>query len=125
MLEERLRFETLLSELSAGLIHLPAGAIDAALVRALQQVGVFLGVDLGSVDVYAGGEPGIRVSWARPGLEEPPRVMDADKFPWAAKRDSGAGTSSDSLGPMSSRKTRRSIAQATSVRVRGRRFLSP
>jgi signal transduction histidine kinase len=86
VLEERLRFETLLSELSAGLIHLPAGAIDAALARALQQVAMFLGVDRGSLDVYPGGEPGIRVSWARPGLEEPPRVMDADQFPWAAKR---------------------------------------
>ena len=86
MLEERLRFETLLSELSAGLIHLPAGAIDAALARAVQQVAMFLGVDRGSLDVCAGGEPGIRVSWARPGLEEPPRVMDADRFPWAAKR---------------------------------------
>jgi signal transduction histidine kinase len=86
VLEERLRFETLLSELSAGLIHLSAGAIDAALARALQQVAMFLGVDRGSLDVYPGGEPGIRVSWARPGLEEPPRVMDADQFPWAAKR---------------------------------------
>jgi signal transduction histidine kinase len=86
VLEERLRFETLLSELSAGLIHLPAGGIDAALARALQQVAMFLGVDRGSLDVYPGGEPGIRVSWARPGLEKPPRVMDADQFPWAAKR---------------------------------------
>jgi hypothetical protein len=28
VLEERLRFETLLSELSAGLIHVPAGLLD-------------------------------------------------------------------------------------------------
>jgi len=86
VLEARLRFEKLLSELSAGLIHLPAGAIDAALARALQQVAMFLDVDRGSLDVYAGGEPGIRVSWARPGLEEPPRVINADQFPWVAKR---------------------------------------
>jgi hypothetical protein len=45
VLEERLRFETLLSELSAGLIHVPASAIDAALARALQRVAMFLGVD--------------------------------------------------------------------------------
>jgi signal transduction histidine kinase len=86
VLEERLRFETLLSGVSAGLIHVPASAIDAALARALQQVAMFLGVDRGSLDVYAGGEPGIRISWALPGLEEPPRVMDADQFPWAAMR---------------------------------------
>ena len=86
VLEERLRFETLLSELSAGLIHVPASAIDAALSRALQQVATFLGVDRGSLDVYTGSEPGIRISWSLPGLEEPPRVMDADQFPWAAKK---------------------------------------
>jgi len=91
VLEERLRFETLLSELSAGLIHVPASAIDAALARALQQVAIFLGVDRGSLDVCARGEPGIRVSWALPGLEEPPRVTDADRFPWAAKRLRGGG----------------------------------
>jgi len=91
VLEERLRFETLLSELSAGLIHVPASAIDAALARALQQVAIFLGVDRGSLDVYVRGEPGIRVSWALPGLEEPPRVTDADRFPWAAKRLRGGG----------------------------------
>ena len=86
-----MRFETLLSELSAGLIHVPASAIDAALARALQQVAIFLGVDRGSLDVYVRGEPGIRVSWALPGLEEPPRVTDADRFPWAAKRLRGGG----------------------------------
>jgi C4-dicarboxylate-specific signal transduction histidine kinase len=47
---------------------------------------MFLGVDRGSLDVYAGSEPGIRISWALPGLEEPPQVMDADQFPWAATR---------------------------------------
>src|SRR4029453_6819826 len=86
VLEERLRFETLLSGVSGGLIPVPASAIDAALARALQQVAMFLGVDRGSLDVYAGGDPGIRISWALPGLEEPPRVMDADQFPWAAMR---------------------------------------
>jgi hypothetical protein len=50
VLEERLRFEMLLS---AGLIHAAASAIDAALARVLQQVAMFLGVDRGSLDVYA------------------------------------------------------------------------
>ena len=86
VLEERLRFETLLSELSAGLIHVAAADIDVAIERGLQQVVTFLGVDRGSLDEYVGGGPGVRISWARPGLEEPPRVMDADQFPWAAGR---------------------------------------
>jgi signal transduction histidine kinase len=84
-LEERLRFEALLSELSAGLIHVPAGDIDSALESGLQQVGTFLGVDRGNLDTYDGGEPGLRISWAQPGLEEPPRLMDAGPFPWSAE----------------------------------------
>jgi len=86
MLEERLRFETLLSELSAGLIHVPAGAIDAALERALQQVVTFLGVDRGTVDVYDEGGRGVRISWALSGLRDSPHVMDADQFPLTAEQ---------------------------------------
>ena len=86
ILEERLRFEALLAELSAGLIHIPAPDIDAALELALQQVGTFLGVDRGNLDEYVGDAPGIRISWAMRGLEEPPRVMDAGQFPWTAAR---------------------------------------
>jgi C4-dicarboxylate-specific signal transduction histidine kinase len=81
-----LRFETLLSELSAGLIHVPAGAIDAALERALQQVVTFLGVDRGTVDIEQGVGRGARISWTLPGLNEPPHVMHADQFPWTAKQ---------------------------------------
>jgi signal transduction histidine kinase len=85
LLEERLRFEALLAELSARLIHVSAADIDKALERALQQVGVFLGVDRASLDEYVGGAPGGRLSWALPGLEEPPPVMNADQFPWTTK----------------------------------------
>jgi signal transduction histidine kinase len=85
-LEERWRFEALLSELSAGLIHVPATGIDAALELALQQVGTFLDVDRANLDEFAAAETGIRISWTAPGLEEPPRVIDADQFPWTAAR---------------------------------------
>ena len=73
LLEERLRFEALLSELSAGLIHVPAGEIDAALAGGLQQVVTFLGVDRASLDEHVGGGPTVRLAWALPGLEEPPQ----------------------------------------------------
>src|SRR2546425_9330420 len=85
-LEERLRFEALLSELSAGLIHVPATDIDAALELALQQVGTFLGVDRANLDEFVVAEAGMRISWAAPGLDEPPPVLDADQFPWTAAR---------------------------------------
>ncbi len=83
--EERLRFETLLSELSAGLIHLAAADVDAAIERGFQQVVTFLGVDQGQLDEYAGSEPVVRIVWARPGFEDMPRLMDDEQFPWAAE----------------------------------------
>jgi signal transduction histidine kinase len=86
LLEERLRFETLLSKLSAGLIHVAASDLDVALERALQQVVAFLGVDRGNVDEYVGDVPTVRISWALPGLAEPPQVLDAGQFPWAAEK---------------------------------------
>lgn len=86
LLEERLRFETLLSELAAGLIHVPANGIDAALEAGLRDVVTFLVVDRGELDEYVNGGPGTRLAWAHPGLEEPPRIMAGDQFPWAAAR---------------------------------------
>jgi signal transduction histidine kinase len=83
--EERLQFETLLSELSAGLIHLAAADVDAAIERGLQRVVTFLGVDRGQLDEYAGREPVVHIVWARPGLEDMPRLMDDDQFPWTAE----------------------------------------
>jgi signal transduction histidine kinase len=85
LLEERLRFEALLSELSAGLIHVPAVEIDAALAGGLQQVGTFLGVDRASLEEYVAGEPTVRLTWTLPGLEEPPSIIHTDKFPWSAE----------------------------------------
>ena len=86
LLEERLRFERLLSELSAGLIRVAAKDIDGALERGLHQVITFLRVDRGDLDEFAGGETGIRVALAPQGMEKSVRVIDADQFPWAAER---------------------------------------
>jgi signal transduction histidine kinase len=85
LLEERLRFEALLSELSAGLIHVPAVDIDAALVGGLRQVGTFLGVDRASLEEYVAGEPTVRLTWTLPGLEEPPSIIHTDQFPWSSE----------------------------------------
>ena len=85
-LASRLRFETLLSELSAGLIHVSAPDTGVTLERALEQVVKFLGVDRGGLDEQAEGRPRLRLSWARPGLEEPPSVTAAEQFPWVSAR---------------------------------------
>jgi signal transduction histidine kinase len=84
LLEDRLRFETLLSDLSAKLVHVEAGGLDAALEAGLRQVVVFLGVDRGNLDEYVEGAPGVRVSWAEPGIEELPSILAAGQFEWTA-----------------------------------------
>ena len=84
-LEERLRFETLLSELSAGLIHVTAAGLDKALAHGLGQVVAFLGADRGVLDEHAEGEPR-RISYASPGIEALPPIMETRHFPWTAAR---------------------------------------
>jgi len=86
VLATRLRFETLLSALSAGLIHVSAPDTGVAIERALRQVVTFLGVDRGALDEHAEGRPRLHVSWARPGLEEPPPATATDQFPWVSGR---------------------------------------
>ena len=86
VLANRLRFETLLSALSAGLIHVSAADTEVAIKRALQRVVKFLGVDRGGLDEHVDGSPGLRLSWARPGLQEPPPATPDDQFPWVWAR---------------------------------------
>jgi signal transduction histidine kinase len=84
LLEDRVRFETLLSDLSAGLIHVDASGLDAALESGLQQMVVFLRMDRGNLDEYVEGRPGVRVSWAEPGIAMLPSILAAGQFPWTA-----------------------------------------
>jgi C4-dicarboxylate-specific signal transduction histidine kinase len=84
LLEERLRLETLLAELSAKLIHVEAAGLDAALESALKQLIAFLGMDRGNLDEYVDDAPGLRVSCARPGIMELPSMLAVEQFPWTA-----------------------------------------
>jgi DNA-binding CsgD family transcriptional regulator len=84
LLEDRLRFETLLSDLFAHLVHVETSGLDAALEGALRQMVTFLGVDRGNLDEYVEGTPGIRISWAVPGIEKLPSVLAVSDFVWTA-----------------------------------------
>jgi two-component system sensor kinase FixL len=84
LLEDRVRFETLLSDLSARLIHVDAGGLDAALESGLRQMVAFLRMDRGNLDEYIEGRPGVRVSWAEPGIAPLPSILAAGQFPWTA-----------------------------------------
>jgi signal transduction histidine kinase len=85
LLEEPLRFETLLSELSTGLIHVAASDLDGAIERGLRQAVTFLGVDRGRLDEHSAGGPGRHVSWATPGVGALPPLVENPEFPWTAE----------------------------------------
>jgi two-component system sensor kinase FixL len=85
-LEERLQFETLLAQLSAGLIHVPAAEIDKALERSVGEVVGVLGGDRGALDEYPGVGPRAHISWTSPGIEALPRILDGARFPWTVAR---------------------------------------
>ena len=78
-LEERLRFEKLLSSLSIAFNHLSAGDFDRDVERALQRVVDFLGVDHGSLIEFSRDGGAVR-SWS---IEE---WMDVGAFPWMTAR---------------------------------------
>jgi PAS domain S-box-containing protein len=85
-LGERLRFETLLSGLSSGLIQVPASEVEAAIERGLAQVVEFLGVDRGNLHLYVRRGEIRRISWAVVGTERLPGFLESGQFPWAAEQ---------------------------------------
>jgi len=85
LLQDRVQFETLLSNLSAALIHVDAAGLDAALENGVREMVAFLRMDRGNLDEYIEGQPGVRVSWARPGIAALPSILAAGQFPWTTK----------------------------------------
>jgi PAS domain S-box-containing protein len=85
-LDERLRFESLLSELSAGLIHVSLNDLDDEIGRGLGRVGEFLKVDRANLHESVVEGAVVRISWAVEGVEPLSRVMEPDQFPWATEQ---------------------------------------
>jgi signal transduction histidine kinase len=82
LLSERLRFESLLSELSARLIPAAVSDVDAEIERGLQRVVEFLRMDRASLHEYVPGGAVIRISWVVEGAERLSRITETDQFPW-------------------------------------------
>jgi len=89
-LVERLRFETLLAEVSSRFINVPAAEVDGQIEEALGLIGEFLGLDRGTIVVALKDERRLRVthSWAAAGLEPIPTPMDISVkgLPWGSDR---------------------------------------
>jgi signal transduction histidine kinase len=85
-LAEHLRFERLLSELSARLVPVSLDAVDVEIERGLRRVAEFLGVDRASLLEYLPGGNVARICWAAEGVERPSSIVGADRFPWTAEQ---------------------------------------
>ena len=78
-------FEILVSELSAGLIHVPAAGLDKALEHGLGQVVTFLAVDRGALAERDVAEPR-HISYGSPGIATLAPIMEPGQFPWTTTR---------------------------------------
>lgn len=87
-LDERLRFETLLTELSAAFANLPSSQVEPEIDRWLQRLVEFLQVDRATFFHF--GEDGMTLhrshSYTVPGVEPLARVPINGQFPWIAEQ---------------------------------------
>ena len=103
-LEERIRFESLLADLSARFGGLPAEALDHEIVEAQRRICETLGLDRSTLGQPSKeGVPQWTHSWAIPGCTPVPRSLPAQQCPWALRQILGGHalqfTSLDELPP--------------------------
>src|SRR4051794_39427094 len=87
-LEERLRFERLLTDLSATFVNVAADLVDAQIEQALERLVDFLGVERSSFGQFSVDNKAILIthSFVAPGYPSlPPLILDED-FPWYAEQ---------------------------------------
>jgi C4-dicarboxylate-specific signal transduction histidine kinase len=87
-LAERLRFETLLAEMSAALLTRRAGEIDREIERMLERVGREMEFDRAILAERIDGANAARVthSWTRDGITAVPETFEAAAYPWIVGR---------------------------------------
>lgn len=89
-LEERLRFETLLSEVSAQFINLPADQIDSLIDDAQRRFCELLDIDLSAFWQWSAEAPGVLTLthlYSLPGGPPRPEQIDAQEmFPWVFQK---------------------------------------
>jgi transcriptional regulator with GAF, ATPase, and Fis domain len=85
-LEERIRFETLLADLSARFVSLPAEALDREIEEAQRRICETLGIDTSSLgQPNKAGEPRFTHSWALPGFPSVVDIRPMEFCPWATQ----------------------------------------
>ena len=86
--EERLRFERLLTDLSATFVNVAADLVDAQIERALGQLVNFLGVERGGFGQVSEDNKGILAthSFVVPGYPPLPPLILQEDLPWYAEQ---------------------------------------
>jgi signal transduction histidine kinase len=87
-LAERLRFETLMSDLLAGQLTSPPAGADSEVRRALALIGADLDADRIMLAEQEGAAQSLRVThaWTREGVPELPPSIMLGAFPWLTRR---------------------------------------
>jgi formate hydrogenlyase transcriptional activator len=93
-LEERLRFETLLSDLSARFINLPADDVDKEVEAMQGRIVQFLGLDRSTLFQLSEDESTLVVThcWAAPGFVSAKGLIPRDLIPWGLGKALGGET---------------------------------
>ena len=86
-IEERLRFETLLSGLSTQFLNLPPSEVDQQIERGLQRIAEFLEVDRSTLLEFSEDRRQLRAThaWTAAGCEPAPASVAFDRLPWATE----------------------------------------
>jgi formate hydrogenlyase transcriptional activator len=83
-IEEYLRFERLISGLSAGFVNLPPGEVDNGINRGLRSISEFFNVDRCTIGFFSGD--GTRLEriyeYLSPGAEPAPESISREQMPW-------------------------------------------
>ena len=89
-LAERLKFETLLADLSARFVNLPADQVDSQILEAQSKICECLGIDHSALWQGSANEPGINILTHVYGLPDttpvPDRVDGDSYFPWVQQK---------------------------------------
>ena len=86
-LAERLRFETLLTELSATFVTLGTAGVDAAIEAGLRRIVLELDIDRAALfEVRARDRADVTHAWTRDGVPPRPTTVELGRCPWMAAR---------------------------------------
>ncbi len=88
-LEERLRFETLIADLSSKFVNLPAGEVDREIMDALRRICEFLDLDLLALWQWSDATPGSFMLTHLYSAQQGPlsaRQISQEDFPWVGQQ---------------------------------------